>query len=127
MISAVEREEFATLNSVVRDGFMEKVSFEQNPAGGEGPSLQVSGGGMFQERKRQVKRSCAWPFQSATRSSRMCREAWKAGRVRGEWGTRGDQTGEGWTVCGADSRGLVGHCETSVVTGGDGESFRGEE
>ena len=81
VVSAVEREEFATLNSMAREGFVEKVSFEQNPAEGEGSSLQVSGGGVFQDRKRQVKRSCFRHFLS-TRSSRMGREVSKAGRVR---------------------------------------------
>lgn len=53
---------FVTLNSVGREGFMDKMSFKQNPVGDEGSSLQVPRG-----RKRQAKRSRAWHFQRGVR------------------------------------------------------------
>lgn len=52
--------------SVGREGFMDKMSFKQNPVRDEGSSLQVPRG-----RKRQVKRSRAWHFQRGVRPVRL--------------------------------------------------------
>lgn len=84
---------FVTLNSVGREGFMDKMSFKQNPVGGEGSSLQVPRG-----RKRQAKRSCAGHFQRGVR-----RPVWLAEQKRG--GVDEIRQVMGGLGHGADSRG----------------------
>lgn len=95
---------------------MDKVSFEQNPAGSDG-----SRGRMFQERKRQVKRSCAWHFQSIARRSRKCGKACMAGSVRGGWEQR--RSDRCWVerVMGQIAEDLVDYRKPSAFTEGGGE------